>query len=139
MITALTGQTKTAYKILEVGFEIIVPATGRFPAQIAAVQDLEICLSRRIKTAMPDSNDVDVIKKFRFAGQMQTAASFAPIFEPLQIWQPLGEVLIVEDPLYVMIDTTGTGDTWTATMWVDYELTNISEIERLTLLSQSLQ
>jgi len=139
MATALTGLTKTSYLIQEVHFEFILPAVSYFPLQVAAAQDLQICICRRSKTSMPNMTDFDIIKKFKWGGSNPTAAGWSPIFQSAFSWKPEADVLIVEDPIYLQIDSTATAATWSCVVAIDYDVKSISEIDRLALLTQSLQ
>jgi hypothetical protein len=134
--TALQGQTKNAYKITAVTYEFAVPNV--FNAGGGAANDVELCLTRRTKTAMPDIDDVDVIKKWKFGSVALTGVG--QIVQPplIGIWVPELETIIVEDPIYMQLDSTATTVTITANLAIEYELVQISEVDRLTLLTQSL-
>jgi hypothetical protein len=138
MATALTGIKGTAYQVLELSLEFILPALSNFPVQAAAAQRLDVCITRRTKSAMPNISDVDVIHKFSWSAIYQTAAGWSPIFNPVSLWVPQGEVLVVEDPLYLQIDSTATTGTWSAVVNLEYEVKKISDIDRLSLLTLSL-
>lgn len=140
MATALNGITRTAYRLLELTAEMVVPALPMFPTGAAAVQDFELCLSRRTKAAMPVISDVDVIQKFVRASHFATAVGYGPVFDPVLKWTPpaASRILIVEDPLYLQLDSTATGQALSFVVTLDYEVVSITELDRLTLLTQSL-
>jgi len=133
--TALSGQTRQAYRVKGIEYEF---SFVQFPAAAAAQQDVDLCITRRTKTAMALITDVDVIKKWSFGGQYQTAVGANTGIENVGLWVPPLDVLIVEDPIYLSIDSTATGLTITGYVRIDYELVTISETDRLTLLVQSL-
>jgi hypothetical protein len=137
--TALEGQTELAYQVKQVGYEVILPATGQFPATgVAAAQDLEIALLRRTKAAMPNYDDSDIIKKWKWGALGATAAGWPTTFESAGVWVPPLEVLVVEDPLYIALDSTATTLTYEVIVYIEYDVVRISQIDRLTLLTQSL-
>jgi len=138
LATALSGIKGVAYKVLELSLEFILPAVAIFPIQVAAAQDLEVALARRTKAAMPNISDVDVIKKWAWAAVFSTAVGQQEAFGYVASWVPQGEILIVEDPLFIMIDSTATTGIWSAVVNIEYEPQKISEIDRLSLLTLSL-
>jgi hypothetical protein len=138
--TALTGIRGTAFRVLRMGYEFTLPAVPNFPIGAAAAQELELALSRRTKAAMPNANDVDVIQKWKWASPgRDTAVGYGPVVESAGVIVPGEQLLIVEDPIFALIDSTGTTGTWAAVVWFDYEAVRISDIDRLTLLTQSLE
>lgn len=138
LATALAGVKGIAYLVKGIRFEFILPAVAAFPLGVAASQDLQLTLTRRTKAAAPTLADPDLIHKFKWAGIYSTAVSWSPIFDVAGIYKPEGEILVVEDPLYVQIDSTGTGGIWSAVLAIDYETQKISDIDRLSLLTLSL-
>ncbi len=133
--TALEGQTRRAYQINEVSFEV----TGvQVFSGTTTIQDFEFALTRRSKSAMPDLDDLDLIHKWKFLGT--NATSVGQVLQPdaIQVWQPSGVVLIVEDPIYIQVDSTATTNTFNIDVLIDYTVVDISEVDRLTLLTQSL-
>ncbi len=138
MATALTGIRGTAYQINEIAYEMILPAAGPFPYGVDAAQRLELCLTRRTKAAMPNISDVDVIHKFAWTGVRSSAVGYSDAFPAAGIFTPAGELLVVEDPLFVQLDSAGTGAIWSAILNIDYEVKKISDIDRLSLLTLSL-
>lgn len=138
--TALQGQTRNAYRIAEITAQLVLPANQSFPTQSAsALQSLQIALSRRTKTAMPNITDVDLLKLFELRSAFATAVGYGNLMQGPFVWQPPSDMIVVEDPLYLMIDSNGTAVTWGAVVTIEYEVVTISEVDRLTLLTQSLQ
>jgi hypothetical protein len=139
LATALTGIVDRAYRVNEISYEVVTPASGN-PFGVAATMDFELALSRRSKTAMPNINDADLIKKFHVAEIVSTLAGFQPIIDVAPVWQPRAgqDILIVEDPLFVQLDSTATTATLAVILTLDYEVVSISQLDRLTLLTLSL-
>lgn len=138
VITALEGNQQTAYRIREITWEIIAPAaTTVFPSSANANQNFEFAVSRRTKAAMPDISDTDVFHKWTLASNIMTAAG-SNFGVGGGSWTPQLEVLIVEDPIYVQLDSTATGYTYQLAFAIEYESQRISQLDRLTLLTQSL-
>jgi hypothetical protein len=138
MATALTGIKGTAFKVLELSYEFVLPAVSVFPQGAAASQDVQISLTRRTKTAVPNLGDVDLIHKWAWSAAYYTAANVNPPFPKVGRYQPPGEILIVEDPLYLQLDSTATTATWSVVVNLEYEVVKISDIDRLSLLTLSL-
>jgi hypothetical protein len=98
----------------------------------------EFALSRRSKTSMPNVTDRDVILKY--SQRVSFTTSGMAVF-PLSWFftpNPSG-ILIVEDPLYLVIDSASTSVTQTIYCAIDYELVSISEVDRLSLLAATLE
>ena len=138
LATALQGVKGTAYKVNMLRYEFILPAVAPFPAGVIALQDLELCLTRRTKAAMPNISDVDVIHKWAWAAQYTTLVGAGPVFSCVGFFVPQSEILIVEDPLFIQIDSTATTLTYSAVIDIDYDAVKISDIDRLSLLTLSL-
>lgn len=134
--TGLLGQTDRAYQILELSFEFVFPVMF---APAAANQEVELTLTRRTKAAVPNFTDKDVFYKWKWG---QTGATAVGSFvQPLmsQQWRPPAPLLIVEDPIYCQLDSTATTITQIVDFRIEYEIVRISEVDRLTLLTLSLQ
>jgi hypothetical protein len=129
--TALSGQTQRAFRVREVLFEH--PLIAGNGANIA------ISLSRRSKTAEPVITDRDVMAKVNVSVSLTTSGAF-PLERVRRLtWAEDDELLIVEDPIYLVVDSASTGAANTVYCRIGYELVNISAVDRLTLLTQSLQ
>lgn len=126
--TGLLGLSRRAYRLNEVQVE--------FPTAILPGQ-YELCITRRSKSAMPDLTDLDVFRKWKFAYTFTTSGS--TVIETTFVWTPPSEIIIVEDPIYAQLDTALTSAANTVKMLLDVSQVEISEIDRLTLLTQSLQ
>jgi len=105
---------------------------------LAAVNgaELEVALTRRSKSAMPTVTDRDVIFKRKFTYRLTTSgAVLVPSVESIA---PADELVIVEDPLYMCIDSGSTSAANTFRLSISCTDRRISEIERLALLARSL-
>lgn len=138
MQTLLAAGSGQGYKILGVGFEIVVPVSGIFPAGIVALQDIQICLSRRTQSVMPRMTDESIIKKWWYAANNFTLAGATPIWQNCQYWTPETEIIIVEDNLYAQIDTNGTGNAYSSDIWIDYDIVKVTDAQRVNILLQYL-
>lgn len=130
--TALEGSTGIAYRIRELEFE--VPRWQN----ILNASDVTLCLTRRTKSAMPLITDVDVIKKVQRQVSFNTSGAVATDGVFRFVYTEDENLLVVEDPLYLQIDSSATTLTQTGYCRIGYEQVKISDIDRLTLLTQSL-
>lgn len=134
--TALTGVGNVAYRVRELLFEI----TNAQFIHVANSSTFEIALSRRSKTAMPLVTDRDVIAKFKSGAAQLTAVGEVTRQDGVirYTFTEDDEVLVVEDPIYLVVDGTATTLTLTVAARIGYERASISAVDRLTLLTQSL-
>lgn len=129
--TALTGISTFAYRVRELIFEIPTLAG-------ANLSNVEVCLTRRTKAAMPNISDRDVIAKFKRQTLFTTSGSQNfPMIERFTYSED-DDLLIVEDPLYFQLDTNATSAANTAYVRIGYERVSISAVDRLTILTASL-
>ena len=129
--TALTGVSRVAFRIRELLFEIpriSLPATA----------NIELALTRRTKAAMPNITDRDVIAKIKVGHEMVTSGGVTDMLVHRLTFTEDDELLVVEDPLYFQVDSSGTTLTQTVYCRIGYERATISDVDRLTLLTQSL-
>lgn len=138
MATALSGQTKTAYRVREILIEWGVAGSsqgqGVFNGGV-----WELCLTRKTQAAMPVITDKSVIAKFKRASAITTSG--ASILDTISryVYSEDDDLIIVEDPVYWQLDTAGTALTNVAQVRVGYQEVSISEVDRLTLITNSLQ
>lgn len=131
--TALTGVGNFAYRVRELLFELPNAAV------IAAATDqIEVALSRRSKSAMPVITDRDVIAKIAFGRQFTTSGDSVTETVRRLTFSEDDELLIVEDPIYLLCDSAATALSSTFYCRIGYERVSISAVDRLTLLTQSL-
>lgn len=129
--TALSGISNVAYRLRELLLEL--------PAFTATGSSIEVAITRRTKTAMPLISDRDVIAKvFRYA-ILTTSGAYQQERVVRIPYAEDDELLIVEDPLYLVVDSTSTTLTSTFTARLGYERVSISALDRLSLLTQSLE
>lgn len=130
--TALTGAGNIAFRVRELLFEVPAVMAG-------ANSNIELCLTRRSKTAMPVITDRDVIAKFKRQVIIAGAAFAATAENVMRLtFTEDDELLIVEDPVYLQIDSNAMVLTQTGYCRIGYERATISAVDRLTLLTQSL-
>lgn len=129
--TALSGQTQRAFRVREILFE--------FTAQHFANNSIrEVCISRRSQTAMPNVTDRNVVAKNTTVAVITTSgAQVAPLVHRFTFTED-DDLLVVEDPLYLVLDSASTTLTNTVYCRVGYEVTNINANERLALALSSL-
>lgn len=128
--TALTGQTKRAYRIDAILIEW--PTVLNIDNQVS----LELSITRRSKAAMPRISDIDVIYKAKIIGDIVTSGG--ALTSGIVTFEPDGDLLIVEDPIYIQVDSNATALANTFSWQIRYTDKTISEVDRLTLLTQSL-
>lgn len=131
--TALSGQSGLAFRVRELLFEVN-PLTLTGAADV-----LELALCRRSKTAMPNVTDRDVIAKIAWGLSITTsgAALESGVFR--LTYSEDDDLIVVEDPLYFDFDSASTALTGTAYVRIGYTVEKISAVDRLTLLTQSLE
>jgi hypothetical protein len=129
-VTGLEGQTTVAFRILEATFEsdFHLAATG-------AADGVDLALYRQSRTAMPSVDDVDVM--FKYSVRTMLGGEVGLMSRVIE-WKPTRDVLIVEDPIYLAVLGVSTAGAFVVTGEIFYEVVNISAIDRLTLLTQSL-
>jgi hypothetical protein len=136
MATALSGVGNLSFRVREIllevqnGGAVLTPNGATF----------EIAVSRRTKAAMPLVSDRDVIAKIRRVSAQLSAVGFASTdLGVIRLtYSEDDDVRVVEDPLFLQVDGTATTQTVTVTCRIGVERVNISAIDRLTLLTQSL-
>jgi hypothetical protein len=132
LATALSGISNIAYRVRELLFEI--PRMT-----IVAAGNVEVALCRRTKAAMPNITDLDVIAKVKMGTELVgAAAGVAQEYVKRYAFSEDDELLIVEDPLYLAVDSNASTLTQTVYCRIGYERVNISAVDRLTLLTASL-
>lgn len=129
--TALSGVTGRAFQVRTIEIEL---ASG----SLANGAISEVTLTRRTKTAIPLITDRDVIVKAKFLSLLTTSGAIRQDLVSRWSYSEDDELLIVEDPLYLQIDGTSTSGTYSAYVRIGYTSVSISQVDRLTLLTQSL-
>ena len=122
---------KIAYRILEVGVRLsVLPQTNG--------AQMEFTLTRQSQASIPTLSERSLIWAFtRYATLTTSGANFQ---EQIIRWQPVdaANVIIVENPLYVQLDSASTSASNSAVGYILYEQVSITEVERLALIAQSL-
>lgn len=132
--TALLGQTNQAGLIREIILEF--PTGTAFV--LGALTNYELAVSRYTKAAMPLTSDNDVIIKRKVSANMTTSGAIAADMVQRYTYSEDDELLVVEDPLYLCIDSNNTGAANTGICRIGYTLERISQDQRLALLQLGL-
>lgn len=131
-VANVTGvKTSTAYRIIE-----IVAKVTALPFVDGCYFDLTF--TRQSKAATPTLADRTLIWAYSREVELATSGAFPQ--EQIVRWQPAPgtNVLIVENPIYVQLDSGATSLSMSTTGYILYEPVTVSEVDRLALLSQSL-
>jgi len=129
--TALSGQTRQGYNVTRLSLEL---STGfNWPA----TSEVEVSLTRRTKAAMPDIDDPDVLKKWKVRNAVLTSGTTVAD-ALLEFLPPDRSMIIVEDPIFLQIDSTSTTGTQSAIVVIEFEVITLSEVDRLSILVASL-
>ena len=135
IITALSGQTKVSYRLAL--FEIELPQIV-----VSGNSDYQVNLMRKSFAAMPVSPMLEKANIFSFRRGALFATSAGFIAPPERImrwtWNDDDAPLIVEDPVYAQFDTALTALANVAYGRLGYWVDSISEVDRLTLIANSL-
>lgn len=132
VLTGLTG--RQAYNIRTLELEI---ATANSFA--VDQSEIEVSLSRRSKTAIPTIADPDVIWRWRYQARAAGAAYLTVYTKVFSVIFPVDfELPVVEETLYMQLDSTLSGFTNTAIVRMGVELDTMSDIDRLNLIARSL-
>lgn len=129
--TGLSGQTATVGKIREILWEM--PNLGAVNLASA-----EFSITTKTQAAMPTLLDKSII--IRSKVQVNFGTSGMAVYENVRrfTFQADDDLLFVSDPLYFQFDTNATAAVNTGYLRIGYTLEKISEVDRLTLLANSL-
>lgn len=122
---------KIAYRILEIGVQ--------FQLMVEVDSWVGLSLTRQSMSALPNMNERSLIyKETRQVAITTSGQMYVP--DLVSRWQPLEaqNLIIVENPIYVQVDSDGTSNANTVYGYVLYEQVAITETERLALIAQSL-
>lgn len=132
--TALTGQTKVCYRMASLEIE--------FPSiAIGASADWQFSITRKSYAAMPTSPTIEKAMIHYFRRQQYAATAVGFVFDVRTMvwrWSDDDAPIIVEDPLYAQLDTATTSLTNVLYGRIGYWLDSISEVDKLTLVANSL-
>lgn len=127
--TGLSG--KQAFRLVGYWFQF----TGNYGT--TNLSEVSFALTRRSKTAVPLASDTDVIDLFGWQALFATSGLLIRdriFYRRMEVDTP-----IVEDTIYAQLDSTSTGNTNSCVVRLDVELDSMSEIDRLNLITRSLQ
>lgn len=130
VLTGLTG--RQAYNLKQITMEF----TNIEGASLVNVSSVELAITRRSKTAIPNMSDSDVIAKYKFGFRLTTSGA---VLQPSIIVLPMQvETPIVEETVYAQLDSTLMGITLVAVARLEVEIDTMSDIDRLNLITRSL-
>lgn len=125
IVTQLSSLSRTAWVINLISFQT--------PGLPNAGADIEMCLSRGTKTAMPQLTDRDVIYKLK--REVKFTTSGAQYQNVMEHFSPAQDIFIVEENIYLQMDSAGTSASNTGYVAVDVTPKQISEAQRLAILA----
>lgn len=143
--TGLSGITNQAIRILRASIEFDGAAARPFSA-VAAQQDVEFAMTRRSKSSMPAITDQQVILKKHHGLTVGTAVGYF-LQDSILTWEAPnveaeklddGAILVIEDPVYLQLDSTATGYTLVGSVRIEYDTVRITTEDRIRLLELSL-
>jgi hypothetical protein len=129
--TGLSGETRKAYRVRDLVIEYLSTIGGN-------AGSVEISFSRKSLAAMPALSDKHCIWRSEIRLSVLTSVGVFQSDDMIRQTFEDDEFLIVEDPLYMQLDSTGTGATNVATFALGYEEVAIADDDRLELLVNSL-
>jgi len=107
--------------------------------KVPADSVIQVSLSRRTKASGAAITDRDIIWQHTVEGEFVTAAGFAVSQTSIkEIYQPDDDNLdrlLVDDPLFVQLHSTGTGVVNILWIRIVAEIIKVSQLDRLTLIS----
>lgn len=134
MATGLQGQTKAGYRIREV---VLEGAGNSAFAQTGGT--FEISCSRKSLAAMPVLTEKSLIAKWKWINSFTTSGLAVIQQTRREVFSDADNLIVVEDPFYWQLDSNGTSVASTVYVRVGYEIVTLSEVDRLTLIANSLQ
>lgn len=133
--TALSGQTKTCYRLASLEFEL-----GQVRSA-ASGADYQFVLTRKSYSALPTSPMLEksMIYYTRLSTTQLTAVGFGYNDRTYtRTWSDDDAPIIVEDPIYAQLDSASTSVANVLYFRLGYWLDSISEVDRLQLVANSL-
>lgn len=130
--TALSGQTGKAARIREVIFEWAAQSPT------AAGSQYDVVISRREQASQPIITDRNVISKWKQVAGYITSGMYVMEYLRRLTFTEDDNLLVVEDPLTLCIDTSNTTAANTVYCRIGYELVNVNANDRLAIALQSL-
>lgn len=128
--TALSGINTISFRVGEIYFGFAAAGTSG--------ATYEAALTRRSKTAFPTVDDRDVIAIWRFSMAFTTSGlAVVPLITRYTFTED-DDLRIVEDPLYLQVDSASSSAQNVLRCRIGYNRVNISQVDRLTLLTNSL-
>jgi len=109
-----------------------------FPGPVEVDSDIVIQLARRTPTAALGFSDRTLLWSFARYVKLTTSGIF--VYDNPVIWTiPKDmELIIVEDPIHILVDSSSTGLANVASARVYYEEVKLTALEKVTALAESL-
>lgn len=131
--TGLLGQIERAIRIRGVQYQVTASFTNA-----AVAQAFSFGIWRQSKTAFPLVTDQSVFFTETWTTQVMTAVGQLVRPNHSGLWIPPLDVIVVEDPIYIGVQGQSTGVIHSVFFGIVYEVIELSEVERLALLAESL-
>lgn len=135
LATALTGQTKICYRLASLELEL-----GQVRSA-ASGADYQVMLTRKSYAAFPTSPMLEksMIYYTRLSTTQLTAVGFGYNDRVLvKTWGDDDAPIIVEDPIYMSLDSASTSVSNVVYVRLGYWQDSINELDKLTLVANSL-
>lgn len=119
------------YRVIEIGVKVS-------PLPFVDACYFDLTFTRQSVAATPSLNDRSLIWGYSRAVELATSGAYTQ--EQIVRWQPpdAANVIVVENPLYVQLDSGSTSIAMSATGYILYESVKLTDTERLSLIAQSL-
>lgn len=125
--TGLSAILNTGYTIKQIEYEL--PNTGT----VATSWSQELALSRASKASMATLADDDLLFRKKFSTFVSTAAGFV-IWENVGIYVPQGEIILIEEQIYLQFDSNASTLSGTAIMKITCEPIKVTDAQRIAIL-----
>lgn len=128
--TALSGQTKVCYRLRE----LLIQGPQAHGASVTQ----ELSLTRKSFAAMPTALEKSLIHRWSRSASFTTSGLTMVESTIRLLWGEDDAPIIVEDPIYAQYDSATTSAASTIYIRLGYVTDSISEVDRLTLVANSL-
>lgn len=128
--TGLSASGTSGWKITQIQIEYITPLNIPVNSQI------ELALSRASQVAMPLLSEDDVLYKDIL--NFRIAASGGFIFDKIQEYRPTEEIVLIEETVFLQLDSVATANANTAIVRVTVEEVKVSTAERIAILQSRI-
>lgn len=129
--TGLAAVGNVAFRIRELVSEI--PSLAATNAV-----EIEVALTRKTFAAMPSVTERTLLYKRKIRVSLTTSGTFLEECVDRVKYDADDNLLIVEDPIYLSVDSNATSASNSVRIRIGYEQIRISEVDRLQLIAQTL-